>query len=297
MKHGVVGVGLVVAIVWGTSVPWGEPVRAETSSADTIRISLASSLFLDTPDSLVKMLSRPMMLLMEKATGLTGQLQPSGDAATLARQLENGATDLAVFHGFEFAWVQHDDPKLKPLLLILNQQSIVYANLVVQDSAKMTCCDDLKGQTLAIPKLTRAHCFLFLDQCCSPAKPKDYFGRTLTPNDAEDALDDVVDGNVEVALIDKIALDAFSHLKPNRAKKLRILKQSEPFPAVVIAYRSGMVSAKKLDRFREGMIQAHQNPSSRDLLSLCRITRFAPVPESYSDQLKASLKAYPPPKK
>ena len=296
MKYGVFGVALVIVVIWGTCLPYEQAIRAEGATTNTIRISLVSSLFRDTPDWLVKKLSTPLMLLMEKATGLTGQLQPSGDATTLARKLEEGSTDLAVFHGFEFAWVQQKDPKLTPLVVILNQQPTLYANLVVKDGADFASCADLKGCTLAIPQMTRGHCYLFLDQCCGSAKPKEYFDRITTPPDAEDALEDVISGEAQVALIDKIALEAYSAAKPARSKKLRVLKQSEPIPAVVIAYRAGMVPEKLLSRFRDGMIVAHETPGSRDLLSLCRITRFAPVPQNYEKQLKSSLKAYPPPR-
>src|SRR5580692_3849933 len=102
------GCGLLMALL-GTMALAPLP-KAEAGTPVGVRISLVSSLFRDTPDSLVKVLARPMLALMENQTGLVGELQPSSDAKALAEQLKSEKTQLGVFHGFELAWMQQKYP-------------------------------------------------------------------------------------------------------------------------------------------------------------------------------------------
>jgi hypothetical protein len=50
-----------------------------------------------------------------------------------------------------------------------------------------------------------------------------------------------------------------------------------------------------LERFREGMIAAKDTTRGRQLLELCRITRFEAPPADYEHMLTEIAKAYPPP--
>jgi ABC transporter, phosphonate, periplasmic substrate-binding protein len=115
------------------------------------------------------------------------------------------------------------------------------------------------------------------------------------PGDVEDALDAVVDQQVAGAIVDAAALEGYSKLKPGRSAKLRTLQQSEAFPCAVVAYLPGVLSDSLLERFRDGMIGARDTARGRQLLELCRITRFEAVPPEYDQMLTDIAKAYPPP--
>jgi ABC-type phosphate/phosphonate transport system substrate-binding protein len=290
------GLGLLAAI-WAIALPL--PARAgDDTTTPAVRISLVSSLFRDTSNSLIDLLARPMMALMETQTGLTPDLQPSIDAQTLAKQLQDGRTDLGVFHGFEYAWVRQAYPDLKPLVVIQGSLPTLHAYLVVRHDCKAITDADLKGKILSLPRRSREHCHLFLERCCcgGAKQAKDFYSRICTPSDPDDALRDVVDGRVQAAIVDQANLEEYRKNKPERAKLLRVLIRSEPFPSGVIVYHSGSVPEKTLQRFRDGMITAHHTDRGKQLLKLCHINCFALVPESYEDQLQAISKAYPSPK-
>jgi ABC-type phosphate/phosphonate transport system substrate-binding protein len=294
MAGGVTMTFLLVALL-----PAPDPVRAEGAPAAAVRIGLASSLFHDAPDSLVKVLARPMLSLMETQTGLTGQLMPSAAADDLAKQLQDNRTHLAVFHGFEFAWARIKYPELKPLIVVVSQQPVLSALLVVKAKCEATCPADLKGQVLALPRVSREHCRLFLERtCCDGKPPRSFFGKITTPSDAEDALDDVIDEQAQAAIVESLALENYRKKKaPKRAAQLKVLVKSEAFPAGVIAYHEGGLPAETLRSFRDGMIKAHESARGKELLNMCRINCFAAVPDDYDQQLTNIAKVYPPPKK
>ena len=64
----------------------------EPASASSIRIGLVNTLFRDTPESLVQLMTRPLKSLMESQTGMTGTLVPGGEARNLGRAGQRIAT-------------------------------------------------------------------------------------------------------------------------------------------------------------------------------------------------------------
>jgi hypothetical protein len=64
-----------------------------------------------------------------------------------------------------------------------------------------------------------------------------------------------------------------------------------------VAYVPGVLPEALLTRFRDGMIAAKDTTRGRQLLELCRITRFETVPGGYEQMLAEIAKAYPPPGK
>jgi ABC-type phosphate/phosphonate transport system substrate-binding protein len=106
--------------------------------------------------------------------------------------------------------------------------------------------------------MNREHCKLFLDNRCVKigTTPENFYAAVTAPADSEDALDCVVDGTAQAAVIDGVAMDAYKVNKPGRAKLLKTLLQSEAFPAAVIAYNPDVVNTVALERFRQGLLSA-----------------------------------------
>jgi ABC-type phosphate/phosphonate transport system substrate-binding protein len=203
------GLLLLTVTAGGALLGVREPApAAETLPAKTVQIGLVKSLFRDTPESLIQVLAKPLKTLMEAQTGLTGQLQVAGDANNLGQQLHEAKVQLGVFHGFEFAWARQKYTDLKALVIAVSSNRVLHANLVVHRDSKAECCADLKGTTLAIPRTSREHCHLFLERRCPGAgeAPRKFFGCLTTPATIEDALDDVVDGMAQAAILDSLSL-------------------------------------------------------------------------------------------
>lgn len=276
---------------WGASDD--EEPRTEELRTEPVRIGMASSLFRDTPEPLVRAMMQPFATLMQSQTGLSGKLIPGGDALNLGQQLAEDRLDLAVFHGIEFGWARQRYPELRPLMIAVNQHPHLYAYLVVRGDDSVAEFSDLKGKAFALPKRSREHCYMFLQRRCKA--PKEFFSEVANPTNSEDALDDVVDGAVKAAVIDGVALECFKRRKPARFAQLKLLQKSETFPAGVVAYHPGTLDDATLKTFRDGMMNANKTALGRQLMTLWKLTSFEPVPVDYEETLQSIVKAYPLP--
>lgn len=50
-----------------------------------------------------------------------------------------------------------------------------------------------------------------------------------------------------------------------------------------------------LDKFREGLLDAHKTPLGREMMESFKITSFEAVPDNYAQMLADIMKIYPPP--
>jgi ABC-type phosphate/phosphonate transport system substrate-binding protein len=293
------GVTVIALAIGLAGIGLGGVSGAERGSGlSTVRIGLLGSFFRDMPPALVKASTGPFRTLMEASTGLRGDLVVGGDAFSVAGQLRAGKLHLGVFHGFEFAWAKAKNRDLRPLMIAVNQQRHLSVRVLVAKTSSAKSLADLKGKAVALPSHSKEHCLLFLDRSCEDLgkTPKSFFSKLTMPDCAEDALDDVVDGKVEGAVVDGVALDCYKRRKPGRFAKLKEVEKSAVFPATVVAYYAGKIDTATLQKFKSGMTNAHKSAFGRQLMALWKMTGFEAIPEDYEETLKAIAKTYPPPK-
>ncbi len=279
-------------------IPWLSSNAAEpTRSTEPVRIGMIGTLFRDVPHSTVLAMMQPFGAIMEMQTGVKGELVPGGDAEHLGQQLDNGKLQLAVFHGIEFAWARQKHPELRALVIAVNQARYLRAHVVVKADSKIASIADLQNKCLALPNQTREHCHVFLHRHCPDVKPNGFFAKIVNPPNAEEALDDIIDGVVEATVVDGVSFDCFKRLKPGRAARLRIAQTSEVFPAAAIVYKQGALDEATLKRFHDGMVNASRTIMGRQMLMLWKLTGFEEVPADYDQTLSEIVKVYPPPTK
>jgi len=283
----------LAAVLW--LIPAGH--AQDSGESKDIRIGLMRTLFRDMPASQLEVLSLPLKTLMQSQTGMTGELVIVGDAFDLAKKLKENKFQLGFFHGFEFAWARQRNPGLKPLVVVVVHHRQLHAHLVVRKDCPASRCADLKGKVVAIPYDSRQHCHLYLERRCpgNGTDPKKFFGQVTRPGGIEDALDDVIEGTAQAAVVDRHALEQYQQDKPDRSRRLRVLVQSETFPTSVIAYQEGSLDKSTLRRFQERLIGANKTARGRELLRLSRITAFEEMPSDYDQLLKDIARVYPPP--
>ena len=284
-KHFVLTTGLLI----GTAV-LATPGRAESPGAKAaVPIGVSRSFFPDVPEAAVGAVTERLRGLVEAQTGAPGDFRLVPDATEVARRLADGSLTFGIVYGFEFAWLKDRYADLVPMAVIVPACDRYQACLVVRQGAGCDEWDDLTGKKVALPLRSRGHCRLFLERnCCEGVE-------VTKPESIEAALDDVVDGVADAAVVEANSLPAFAQRKPGRAVKLKVLLRSEDFPLAAVVYREGGPDAGTVERFRRAMLSIHDSPHGRWVLRLCRIQHFAPVPERYADQLAAIRKAYPPP--
>lgn len=272
-------------------------VRAEATEENPIKIGMPASLFRDVPASLMMAMMGPFKSLMKSQTGVPGDLVPGGEAFDVAQQLADNKIDLAVFHGIEYAWIKQKHPQIQPLMIAVNQDRHFRVHLVVKGGDSVKNIADLSGMKIAMPKGTREHSRLFLTKHCQVCGkvPGSFFKTTTMPATVEEALDDVVDGEVEAAIVEAVPLSSYTRRKPGRAAQLKSLIVSEVFPSGVIAFNPGHLDEVTLQKFRNGMTNANKNIMGRQMLMLWKLTAFEPVPEDYDTICKKITEIYPSP--
>lgn len=263
-----------------------------------IKIGMVGTLFRDVPDSLIDTMSKPFGILMATQTGMVGELSKTGDCTDLGQKLTDGTVQLGIFHGFEFAWARQKFPQLRPLVIAVNQAPTLRAYLVVKASSAIAGFADLKEKTLDLPKGTRGHCRLYLEarcQECGQCGSEGLVGKLVCSGSAEEALDEVIEGNAAATIVDNTTLEGYKRRKPGRFQEVKIVAESEAFPAGVVVYKAGTLDEKTLAKFRDGLLNTHKSILGRQLLTLWKLTGFQAIPGDYDQMLADIMKAYPPP--
>lgn len=275
------------------AVPAAPPAAAAEPVAAT-KIGLPESMFSGLPAALVQRASKPFQSMLEKQAGLKGEVCVGKDYAELAEALRGGKLDLAVFHGFEYAWVKQH-PELVPLVVTVPAYKL-QACLVVNKNSTATGAHELKGDAVAVPNGTKAHCYLYFERLkgglpagtCGVAKVK---GRSI-----EDALDAVSDGDCPAALVDAGTLAGYQKLKPGAGGQLKVLTQSDPFPPGVLVYRKGSITPVAAKKVCDGLVKCVTTDEGQLLTSLWRLKGFEEASAGYQADLDKCLKSYPAPK-
>lgn len=266
------------------------PVRAADDPA-VLRIGFVESILQEAPASKRKLFSKEFSDMVRDFTGLMSTVTQGINPQTAAKQLDEQKWHLGVFHGVEFAWVMAKHPKLKPLMIAATKVKPVKAVLVVKKDGGLTGIADLKGKDVSMLELL--HCRLFADKQTS--KASNYFGNVLRTRSVEDALDNVLRGKVQAAIVDTPNLEFYKDLQPGRYNQLKIAAESEPFPAAVIVYRENGLSDALLKHLRDSMLKVNQTDRGRESLEAFRVSSFELAPDDYQQKLADILQAYPAP--
>jgi ABC-type phosphate/phosphonate transport system substrate-binding protein len=276
----------------------GAPVLAPAADR-TVVVGLTNSIFPGVSGARLQRAVRPFRSLFESAMERTSRVVEAGDAFALAEKMRHGKIDMGVLQGYEYAWARQTDPKLDVVVICVNYERTRKALLIVRAGSSFKKPEDLRNRVLALPIEVEAQCKLFLRYKCVPkdSTPGKFYKKIVRSTDVEEALDDVVNGKVHAAVIDRLAWNAYRNDKPGAARRLRILLESEPFPCPIIAYHKGSFSASEVKRARDWLVNAKNTRRGQQLLTQLRVTAFEAVPEGYDRIVDDVAKAYPPPKK
>lgn len=301
------GLQLMVAVVVIGQTPPPSEIRMATVEVASgsapvvkeVRIGFPEALFKDVPRVLIDAAATPFRKMIQKELGLHGTLNIVSDYAILAEEMRKGKLDIAVFHGFEYAWVQ-DLPGLHPIVITNPSCGKVQACLVVRSDSKVKSPAQLKGACVAVPKGSKAHCQMFLERLCEKEKvgPGDCCpaklakGTTLTP---EEAILSVVSGDFEAALVDISAILALQDDKPGLSEQVKILAKSELLPSAVVVCRKGAMTDHQIKKVADGLLNCHKTAIGRTFTMFWQLEGFKEVSPDYRELLQKCVKCYPPP--
>src|SRR5262245_37263176 len=176
----------------------------QASKLDVLRIGTSGKLAPEEKGTKEEDALQTLQGFIRSETGFANDIAQQKDWRELAAKLEDGRLHIGVFQGYEFAWARDQHPKLRPLALAVNVHTYRTAHVVVRNDNKATNLDGLAGQSVALPRVNQGHLRLFLERQAQ-ASGKDlekFFAKVTSPENIEDALDDVVDGVVQAAVVD-----------------------------------------------------------------------------------------------
>jgi ABC-type phosphate/phosphonate transport system substrate-binding protein len=275
------------------------PGRADTKAIPVLHIGTTETAVEedvpeDSDETAVEETYRQFILA---ETGFSSDIVALENHEVLAERLAAGQLQLGVFMGYEFAWAQALYPKLKVLAIGVNKHTYRYPVLVVRRDGPVSDLADLKGKTLALPRSGQGYGRLFVAAHSQLAgqDPGALVRHIDTFEDVETPLDEVVDGTMQAAVVDRLGLEAYERRKPGRFARLKQLSESPLMPPALIAYYDGNLDPQTVTRLRDGLIEAHKQRDGEQFLTLFRLTRFAPPPRDFEQVLADTRKTYPAP--
>lgn len=268
---------------------------APTAPPVTLRIGTSADLVTDDSADKESAARDTLGKFIQQETGFANEISTEPNYRQLAEKLDNGKVQVGVFLGHQFAWAKERHPKLQALAIAVNEFPSRYVHVVTRSDSKTSDFAGLAGQTLAAPRIGQEYLDLFVQrQAALQGKDaKGFFSRISHPENFEVALDDVVDGNVQAAVVDRVALDAYKRRKPGRFSQLKDVAQSAALPAPVVAIREAGLDADTVQRFRAGLLNAKKKAEGQRLLTLFRLTGFELPPKDFEKVLTDTRKAYP----
>ena len=277
---------LVVAV--GLAAP------AAAQPPKVLRLGVLSGMFRDIPPPLVQAAAKPFSEILKKQTGLDGVIDVVDDYEDQAARLDANKLHVAVFHGFEWAWVKDRYPNLVPLAVSVPSRKF-QAAVIVKGDSKVQVPADLKGN-VAVPLGTKAHCYLFIDRLAATLPAGTCVATHMPKNGPEEVLDLIVDGKERAAVMDMASLIAYQNNQPGRAAQVRVLTQSDPFPYTTVVYRKGVISPEMAGKVKSGLLNTKYEPSGKAFLFLWRLKGFEDLPDSHDGELRAVAAKYPAPR-
>jgi ABC-type phosphate/phosphonate transport system substrate-binding protein len=152
-------------------------------------------------------------------TGLENEIVREKDWRELTNKMAKGRLQLGVFQGYEFAWAQDKQAGLKPLAIAVNVYRYPTAYVITRRDNPAKDFGGLQSDSLSTPATGQGFLRLFARrQAEDQGKKLDtFFSKVTEPDNAEDALDDVVDGVTQATVVDRAALEAYKQRKPEGA--------------------------------------------------------------------------------
>lgn len=272
------------------------PPAAPAEEKAVYRIGISKGAVRDVPKDLLTTAGDSFQDLMKSQTGLDGKATLDREWAKVAQDLNDGALELGILQGHEYAWAKQKYPDLQPFVCSIARPKPVTAYLLVLHDSKAASLADLKAGKLVLAGAMKDHARLFLAKRQADEMAGAAFKSTATAANAHEAIQAVIDGEADLTATDHAAWNTFQKLYPGASQNVKVLAESPEFPPTVLVYKTGGVDDAALKKLRDGLLTAHDVPKAARLMKTVRIEKFGALPAEFDATVAASLKAYPPPK-
>ena len=270
------------------------PANAAPKDRTTVDIGMPDTLFQGVPDILKRLGGEPFKKMMKKNTGIDGVVHFPPDAMTLAAKLNSGDFQIGVMQGHEYAWAKSKFPCLMPIAIAVPMQP-VQSFCIVRWNCAAQNIGQLKNGKLSLPPVHHPYSEMYLEKLKNEHMKGESFSGQLNAGSGCEAIDQVLDGKCECAIVDGSLLKTYEALYPGPFKATKVLCESEVFPNACIVVKKGELSQQTIDKFTDALINAVNVPAEKPMLVAWKVKRFTKVPDDYAQQIKQIEKAYPLP--
>lgn len=279
----------VVVLAASASPAWGQGKKIDL-------LHIGSSGTLAGAKSKEQSALTSLQSFIKDETGFTNDIVRQNGWQELAQKMAKGELHVGVFQGFEFAWASEKFPQLKPLALAVNVYRYPTAYVIAKRDASIKDFAGLQGKIVTVPATGAGYLRFYLEREAeaSGKPPAQFFAQIKESDTAEDALDDVVDGQAQATVVDRATADGYKRRKPARWNQLAPVKQSPPFPPTVIAVFDNVLDQATQDKFRKGLLNAATKERGKTTISMFHLSGFESVAGDFDKVLKETRKNFPP---
>jgi ABC-type phosphate/phosphonate transport system substrate-binding protein len=274
------------------------PGQADNTKRGVLLIGTSGTLSTTGSRSDDKAALKTLRSFIKEETALDNDIIRQKDWRQLADRMAKRKLQVGVFQGDEYAWAKGKYAELHPLALAVNVDRYPVAHVVTGRSNRARDFAGLKGASIILPSAGPHFLRTFLEHECKKTggtTAARFFSQIKSQENVEDALDDVVDGVVQAAVVDRASLMAYKRRKPGRFKQLKEVAHSEPFPPAIIAVYGKVLDEATRQRFHDGLLNARRKEKGRNMLTMFRLTGFEKVPADFDRVVTRTQKNYPPP--
>ncbi len=256
-----------------------------------IRVGLSALLFDEQSREQMLEQMKPFTQRVEKQVGVQSEFVIVDSLDALAKQLNDRVIQIAVLSGLHYGWVKPLCPEMKPMLTTAVEGGRLKSVVLVKKDAAFASLDQLRGQSLALPNRTQHFVRFFLEQ--ETKQPMGDFFKVAPQRNVDDAIEAVIAGKVQAAALSESALQVFQERKPARYQRLKILVESEPFPAPVVVFLDKNADRERIDKFSEALLKADDSTEGKQMLTLWRFNGFVRLPADFESQVNHIVQKYP----
>lgn len=273
-------------------------LEGQQVKVQALRIGTSSHLTAEVDSDTEKSAMNALTGLIKEETGFDNEIVHQNGWRELVDRMATGQLEVGIFQGYEFAWATESNRHLKSLVLANNGARYPVVSVVARHDNPAKDFAGLQGQSIALPATPHWESRLFVDRNCraNGKSPEVFFSKIASQYNVQDALDDVVDGLVQAAVVDQVVLEAFKHRKPGRFERLREVARSQPFPPTVIAYDDRILDEASRRQFQNTLLGAAAKEKHTIILSLFQWTGFEMAPDDFEHVLAETRKTYPAPR-
>jgi ABC-type phosphate/phosphonate transport system substrate-binding protein len=257
-----------------------------------VKVALLESVFAGQERDKVVQQIRPFADLVQRDTGTKATFDIAS-YKEMVPAFSRGEIQLVILTGLEYGWVRAKNDQARALVHASIDSGATQTVVVVGQNEKAADLKELGGATVALPERVPYLTEHYIKSVMG--KPIEESFKVQRADNVDDALENVIDGKVQAAIVTKANIAVFAERKPGRYRRLKVLHQSPEFPPATVMYHTKYADKAALRRFEDALLRSTQNVEGQRVLTLYKLKGFEELPTNFDAKVAAIVKQFPEP--